>query len=604
MKTLLLFLVCCASLGAQSLSFVVHDPTGQTPDAPLPANFQFANTPVGSATNLVIRVTNTTTNPIQLDDIYFTQGTSNFTVTGTFAKFVLAAQGANFEEFTVLFNPITQGTLTANLAVLYEVQTGTCTANCPLTSVSASILEGNATAAQLVTAYSLNGTNNTLDVPDGINFQSVSTSASATATISLVNASALAITTTVSILNAQYVSSAFVTNAPAGSITIPANNAANPIQFTVTFSPGQVGLTTAALIIGSNTYPLVGTGAAVATIDALQISYVDQTGVRTLPQAATPISFGQPTTGSSTVLTFTVTNPTTSFNAISLPGLSVSGSGFAATGVPAMPASIAPGQSIVFQVSFAPAQSGTFTGTLAIGSRQFSLTGLGAKLNLPNVTISFDTQSFSSQQQAHVSVQLDSASTITAIGTLTMQFTPAVSSVADDPAINFLATSGRNLQVTINPGATSATYNGQGSFTFQTGTTAGTITFSLQFPDLPSITKQITISPAAVQIKSSSAGRSSPNLVITLSGYDNTYTAGQMVFNFYDNSGNLITPNGINVDATTNFHSFFFTNNAAGGSFALNATFPVTGDVTKIGSVSVTMNNAAGSSNALKINFQ
>ena len=603
MNKLLLFLICCVSLSAQSLNFVVHDPTGKTADAPLGANFQFADTPVGSATSLILRVTNTSTTPVQLDDIYFTQTTPNFTVTGTFAKFVLAAQAANFEEFTVLFNPTAPGPATANLAVLYGVQSNGCTTTCPLVSVSASMLQGNATSAQLVTTYALNGSNSTLSVPNGINFQNVSVSSAATATVSLVNASSSDITTNISLQSAIYSSSAFATNAP-GTVTIPANNTGSPVQFTITFAPGQVGLTTASLVIGTNTYPLVGNGVAVAGIDALQISYVDQTGVRTLPQAATPISFGQPATGSSSVLSFTITNPTTSFNPITLPGVTVTGNGFTATGVPGMPANIAPGASILFQVTFAPAQSGTFTGTLAVGSRQFSLTGLGAKLNLPNVSLVLDNASLGSQQQAHLSVQLDTPSTVTAIGTLTLQFTPSVTNVSDDPAVNFLATSGRKLQITVSPGTSTGTYNGQSSLTFQTGTTAGTLTFTLQFPDLPSITQQIAISPAAVQITSSSAVRESPSLVVTLKGYDNTYTAGKLVFNFYDLSGKLLTPNGMNVDATTNFNQFFFTNNQAGGAFSLQASFPVTGDVTQIGSVSVTMINSAGQSTPLQVNFQ
>lgn len=53
-------------------------------------------------------------------------------------------------------------------------------------------------------------------------------------------------------------------------------------------------------------------------------------------------------------------------------------------------------------------------------------------------------------------------------------------------------------------------------------------------------------------------------------------------------------PGGIAIDSRSEFHQYFFTNNQAGGAFAMKATFPVTGDVTKIGSVGVTMNNSAG----------
>jgi len=96
-----------------------------------------------------------------------------------------------------------------------------------------------------------------------------------------------------------------------------------------------------------------------------------------------------------------------------------------------------------------------------------------------------------------------------------------------------------------------------------------------------------------VQITSGSALRQSPNLVVTLNGYDNTYSAGQLSFTFYDVSGSLIQP-PIQYSASSQFHQYFFTNNKNGGAFSLQAIFPVTGDVTKIGSVAITLTNSAG----------
>jgi hypothetical protein len=96
-----------------------------------------------------------------------------------------------------------------------------------------------------------------------------------------------------------------------------------------------------------------------------------------------------------------------------------------------------------------------------------------------------------------------------------------------------------------------------------------------------------------VQITSGSALRQNPNLVVTLNGYDNTYSAGRLSFAFYDISGTLIQP-PIVFDATSKFQQHFFTNNQSGGAFSLQAAFPDTGDVTKIGSVAVTLSNSVG----------
>ncbi len=129
--------------------------------------------------------------------------------------------------------------------------------------------------------------------------------------------------------------------------------------------------------------------------------------------------------------------------------------------------------------------------------------------------------------------------------------------------------------------------------TFQTGTTAGTITLTLTFPNGAPVTKSFTISPQQVQITAATALRQSPNLVVTLTGFDNTYSTGKLSFTFFDTSGKQITPNAINVDASGAFSTYFFTNNQAGGAFSVQATFPVTGDVTQIGSVNVGMSNSA-----------
>ncbi|HEX4228191.1 MAG TPA: choice-of-anchor D domain-containing protein [Bryobacteraceae bacterium] len=600
MKLALLSLLFAATLGAQDLSFVIHDPTGQTADQPLGSTCSFPSVSVGDASQLVLRVTNTTNAPIQINTIYFASNTTVFAVTGTFQNFALSPSGANFEEFSVYFSPAAVGPISANLQIEYTTQAGTTQTE----TVPVSTFSGTGTPAQLTATYALGGNSSPLAVVTGVNFLNVSTSSTAVATISLVNDTGASLTVPVSIASTNILNPAiaFVTNAPAGGVVVPPNNADSPAQFTVTFAPGQTGLTTATLQIGTNSYPLVGTGVVVADIDALQISYVDSTGVRTSPQAASSISFGQPVEGTSAALTFTVTNPITSFNAVTLSTISVTGTGFTAMGLPNMPASIAPGTSISFIVTFAPSQSGTFTGSLSIGTRVFGLTGIGADLPIPTASLVFDTTNFTSQQQPHISVQFASPSTITAIGTLTMQFTSSVVNVQDDPAVKFLATSGRSLQVTVASGATSATYNGQSQLTFQTGTTAGTILFTLTFPDKQPITQQITIVPAPVQITQMTAVAQDPFLVVTMTGYDNTYSTGPMTFNFYDTTGKVIASN-MAVNATSNFQQYFSTT-SSGGAFSIQLSFPTSGGATSsVGSVSATMSNSVGTSTLTQANF-
>jgi hypothetical protein len=611
-RTFLVALLFCTSLVAQSPSFFITDPTGSTIVGPLPSVYQFADTPAGSAASVVLRATNPSTSPIQIGIIFVADAAGstvlspNFTLTGAQLDKVLSPGSSNFENFTVNFTPPSAASLSGVLRVAYQIQQDGCVlgssdpaTRCPSTTADVSTLQGNGTAAQMIASYNGPSGSGTLQPSSSspqLNFGNVSTSATSSFTITLANQSGAPLATpAVSILTQVFGTSAFLLDTSSLPATIPVNSSA---RFTVTFAPGQTGLASATLVIGTNSYPLVGTGVVVAIIDALQISYVDRTGVRGLPQAATPIDFGQVTSGTNetATLTFTVANPVTSFDPITLPSLTVSGAGFSLTGAPAMPVSIQPGISISFQVTFSGSTTGRYNGVLAIGTRRFSLVGQSITSPLPDLSFKLDLQPLTSQHQVHLSVQLASPSPVIAIGELTLQFTPSVSNIADDPAVYFLATSGRNLQVTVAKGAQTATYNGQPALTFQTGTTAGTLAFTVTFPDKAPLTKSFSIAPEQIQITSSKAARQAPNLVLTLNGYDNTYSAGKLSFTFYDTNGHLISPSPVTVDALPEFHQYFFGPNDIGGAFSMQASFPVlNGDAAQVGSVGVTLTNSVGS---------
>jgi hypothetical protein len=342
---------------------------------------------------------------------------------------------------------------------------------------------------------------------------------------------------------------------------------------------------------------MIGTGAVIAAEDALQIYYVDSQGVRTPPQAATPISFGQLVAGAkaSATLTFTVTNPITSLDPIQIGTMTVTGASFTSSGIPPMPCTLAPGQAFTFTITFSANVKGTYSGLLSIDSRSFVLNGTSITSQIPTATLTVDQQPLTSQQQAHLSIQLSGPALNAVVGQLAMTFTPTVTNVTDDPSILFVASNSRQMQVSVAAGSQSATFNGQSALTFQTGTTAGTITFTLTFPNQAPVSQSFTILPEKVQIASITAVRQSPYLVVTLSGFDNTYSTGKLQFSFTDASGKVLTPTPISVDATTAFQQYFFGNDQAGGAFTLQAKFPVTGDVSGIGGVSVQVANSGGS---------
>jgi hypothetical protein len=585
MKLVWLALVCACGLSAQTLSFTVHDNTGQTPDTTLPAAYQFASTRVAESTTVMLAIKNTGTSSITvITAVVGAQSGSlvaspNYTITGLGLNRVLAPNGT--EYFNLNFTPTTTGQLFGYLQVA-TVEHGI---------FAVSTLEGTGLSPQFLLTYN-NGTQLFPNSPSPLDFGSVSTSSSTPIVFTLTNETNAALTVpSISINAGVYASSAFSLSAS----TLPSSLAAGASgTFTITFAPGQTGLTTATMQIGSNAYPIEGTGIVVSDIDVLQISYVDATGVRTQPQAATPISFGQLTPGAAaSTLTFIVANPATSFNAVSVSQISVTGGAFTLGSLPSLPASIQPGGQIQFTLNFNATSSGTYTGMISIGSRKFSLTGLAVISPVPPLSLHFSSSNLTSAQQVTVTVESDAPATQEHLGTLSMQFTPSLAGVSDDPAVVFLATGGRTLSLDLAQGASTATFQGSSALSFQTGTTAGTLMFTLSFVNTPPLTQSFTITPSAIHISSATAQREDPNLVVTINGFDNTYSAGKMSFTFYDLKGKAINSTPLAVDSTTTFHNYFFTNDQAGGSFAMQATFPVTGNVTQIGSVGVTLENSS-----------
>lgn len=607
----LVLLACCAHAQDVGISIANAQTSGA---ATFP--FQFPDTPEGEASSVVLRLHDATQAPMQIVSVIIgsssgsTLANGNFTITGMIIDKTLSPSTASFEDITVSFAPIVQGAISGYITVVYELQqngcllgSGTAGTECPALTIDAGTLQGNATAPALVLRYA--GPNGSTQLQPfsstPLNFGNVSTSTTEPIVFTLTNASATTSNTPpVALLTAVYSSSAFALDTSNLPAALPAGGSGT---FTVTFAPGQVAQAAATLTLGTLDYPLVGTGIVVADIDALQISYVDAQGVRTLPQAATPISFGQVVAGTNarSVLTFTVANPLISLNAVQLNTLAITGTGFGAAGFPALPVTIAPGQSFTFTATFAPGTKGRYTGALSIGTRVFALMGSSISSTIPDATLQVDQQSLTSEMQAHLSIQLASSASDTVVGQLTMAFVPSVTNVADDPAVLFLAVNGRQMQVTVAAGTQNGTFNGQTALTFQTGTTAGTITFTLTFPNKAPITQSFTIAPEKVQISSATAIRQAPYVVITLNGFDNTYSAGKLSFSFNDLNGHPLTPTPILVDSSADFSRYFFQNDTAGGAFALQAKFPVTGDTAQVGSVTVQMTNSSGTSTVSEV---
>jgi len=92
------------------------------------------------------------------------------------------------------------------------------------------------------------------------------------------------------------------------------------------------------------------------------------------------------------------------------------------------------------------------------------------------------------------------------------------------------------------------------------------------------------------------------SLNVSFGGFDNTYSASQIAFTFYDTSGLPLPQGAIGVDEASAFHAYF-SNTTAGGMFQVLAQFHVTGNTALIGFVTAQITNSQGTSTAQKIPF-
>ena len=353
------------------------------------------------------------------------------------------------------------------------------------------------------------------------------------------------------------------------------------------------------------------TGSYSATFDSVDIAVlltatvpvgltcrVDE-GPGTRPLSVAPVDFGAVERGSTVVRRVTLANQTSV--SLLVPSFSVSGDGFALGAAPAAGAVLTPAQSSWFDVLFTPTGNGLQTGWLAIGDRFYPMNGTGVEPALPKPRLGISLAQTASAQQGAITVNLDAAARSSGSGMLSLIFQPAVplAGSAADPAIAF-ASGGQSVPFTVKSGDNQGRFGGEQSALFQTGTTAGTLKITAQLGDFTE-EQSVVIAPAAVGLTMVTGLRSAGAVEVDLTGFDNTRSAGELTFTFFDAMGNPLAPGAIRADGGTVFAGYF--QSAAGGTFVLKAVFPVAGDASQIKAVEATVRNSAGTANSARTVF-
>jgi hypothetical protein len=346
------------------------------------------------------------------------------------------------------------------------------------------------------------------------------------------------------------------------------------VDFGVRFAPQQYGSYSASLTVNSTILLLVGrTSAALSLTDG-----------STVLGSIAPIDFGNTEGGTAKIRTFALRNDTT----ITLPVPIVTALGDAFHGPHGLTGvtELRPGSSASFTLTFAPLGSGPADGWLQVGERAYRLLGTGTNPPFPKPVLLLENGYPASGSLGRVLVRFGAAATFDATGTLKLDFQPNTPGVVDD-AVQFTA-GGRRVAVTAKQGQMAASADAE----FQTGTTAGVITFTVT---LGGWTDTFTVPVAAerVSLTAAKAQRSPDRIQIDLTSFDNTRSISRLVFTFYLNTGRAHPNGSVTVDAGPDF-TRYFESSRLGGSFALRVTFPITGDAGALSGVEMEATNNAG----------
>lgn len=312
------------------------------------------------------------------------------------------------------------------------------------------------------------------------------------------------------------------------------------------------------------------------------------------------VDFGTVTRGAARSCELTLTNPTAQVMTVST--LSVT-AGFALARA-AAPVVLGARQTLGFAVQMTPQTVGVLSGTLRVQGRDYVLRAVVVNAPLPVPVFEFESSAAGSGQQRRLSMRLPSPSPVTTSGQVNLAFLADSVLAADDPAVMFVETASRQVRFAVEEGKTTVTLNGGAFATFQTGTTAGRIRFTLSglAPGAAADAEStVILAPVPVVLDKALPARFADRVELVLTGFDNTFSAGSMSFRFFDAGGQPVT-SLMPADFVAAFRAFYA--GAPGGSaFKVTVRFPVSGNAAGIAGVEAELTNSAGTTRTGRLNF-
>jgi Abnormal spindle-like microcephaly-assoc'd, ASPM-SPD-2-Hydin len=449
-----------------------------------PSALSFGNVMVGKSQTQSISLTNSGGSAVTVTQA--SASSSSFSISGL--TLPLTLNPSQSATFTVLFTPKSAGNVSGSIAVTGNASLSAQTNTGQSMSVSATAsMSGDGVAAG-----QLNFTQPFIDFGD------IAVGKSQTQTATLLNSGS----TSVTISQASASGPGFSLS----GLSLPATLAAGQsVSFPVTFTPKANGTVSGNVAVTSNAsnpsinFPLSGVGVVAGALTA----------------NPTSLAFGTVQVGSSRSLSETLTN--SGGSTISVSQASISGSGLTISGLP-LPTKLTAGQSITFNVKFAPNTAGAISGTLSLTSTAPN----------PNLAISVSATGAASGQLAVSPSTLSFGNvTVGASKSLTSTLTASGSSVTISSATSNSSEfklSGLSLPVTLNAGQ-SATFTVL--FAPQaSGSTSASLSFASNASNAPPSIAASGSGVAATQHSVSLSWQASTSPVMGYNVYRGTQSGG------------------------------------------------------------------------------
>ena len=402
--------------------------------------------------------------------------------------------------------------------------------------------------------------------------------------------------------------------------TLPADiPAGGSIAFSLEFTPTQPAPSSGTLTVGAVSFPLQGAGLG----SALIYSYGSAAGSNTVIPSGTVV-FSPAKVGQSSTLTFSIQNQGTLSATIASIGLASANSVFQIKNPPPLPLTLNANATAGFTIVFTPTNTGLASDSLQVGSQTFSLSGIGsAPSPLPSYQFQGASGTLAAFEQPSVGLELSAPYDMPVNGVLTLAVSPAASVV--DPAVQFLS-GGRTAAFTIPAGSTKALFDGNASqVQFQTGTVAGTISFTPTF----STAGGYNLTPAApaslavqipqgepVLLSAQVSALAANSFSIDVTGYSTSRSMSSLDVQITPNGSAHLAATHLTIDASTSFLVWYQSASSStyGSLFTVTipftlqkgATIPsaTTSLTTSIQSISVTATNALGTSPPVSVPIQ